>query len=188
MALSHTTKVYGSKRAMVYTMLTDPAGGAATYGTGVFMPGIQQVAIGGAIDAKELRGDNTFLDADAVVKNITVAITWAKFNFDIFVSMLGWSATDAGTTPNQTVTAPLYAPVSLPYFKLDVQAVSVDSIGGDFHFALPKLKLSDFPAWGTAQEDFQLQKVTCLAVPLISGTPAGQWILTTMHETAVAPS
>lgn len=184
-ALSHTTKVYGSKRAMVYGMLTDPVGGPATYSAGVMIPGIKKVAITGAINIKELRGDNTFLDADAVVERIDVSIDWAKFNFDILAAALGWTAADTGTTPNRITTANVVSPVSLPYFKLDVQGVSVDVIGGDIHFVLPKLKLASFPEMGTNEEDFQLQKVTAVAVPTLAD---GKWVTVIENETAAVPA
>lgn len=185
MTLSHFTKVYGSKKASIAALLTDPAGGSATYAASTVVPGIQQVAISGTVDSKELRGDNTLLDSDAVLHRIDVTIDWAKFNFDILATILGWTVVDAGTTPNQTVTADLVSPVSLGYFKLDVQAVTSDVIGGDIHFILPKLKISSFPDMGTAQEDYRLQKVQAIAVPLIS---TSKWITVQAHETAAAPA
>jgi len=166
-------------------MLTDPAGGAATYGPSVLVPGIQQVHITGTVDAKELRGDNTLLDADAVLRKIDVTIDWAKFSFDVLNAILGSTIVDSGTTPNQVTSMDITSAVALPYFKLEVQSASADPVAGDLHFTLWKLKISNFPEMGTALEDYRLHKVTALAVPRISD---GKWVSPVENETRVAPS
>ena len=184
MTLSHVSKSYGSKAARIAPMLTDPAGGTPTYGSSVLVPGIQQVIITGTVDAKELRGDNTLLDADAVLRKIDVTIDWAKFSFDVLNAILGATIVDTGASPNQVTSMDITSPVILPYFKLEVQTASADPVGGDLHFTLWKLKISSFPEMGTALEDYRLQKVAAIAVPRISD---GKWISPVENETKVAP-
>lgn len=185
MPLSRVTKLYSVQDAKISPLLTDPAGGSATYGTPIDVPGIQTMEISGDVETKSLRGDNGLLATNSVVSNIQVAVNYAKLSLDVLVAIVGGVVTDSGTTPAQTSTWDLgQATATLPPFKLEgvTPAGGTDIIGGDLHWVLHRLNLSAFPALGFSQEDYRIASFSANASPLVS---TGEWITAVINETAV---
>jgi hypothetical protein len=185
MPLSRITQVYSVQDAKISPLTADPAGGAATYGDPIDVPGIQTFEISGDVETKSLRGDNGLLANNSQITNIQVAVNYAKLSLDVLAAIVGGTVTDAGATPAQTSTWDLaQATATLPPFKLEgvTPPNGVDLIGGDLHWVLWRLNLSAFPALGFAQEDYRIASFSANASPLIS---TGKWISAVINETAV---
>ncbi|SRR6266487_8931 len=184
MALSHVSKIFAVKDIKVTKLLTDPAGGTATYNaTSVDIVGAKSMPITGTIDAKELRGDNTLLDAQAVWRSMHVAITHGKVNLDALSVFFTTAVADTGTTPNQVATWAAKNTDLLNYFKIEGQAVGADAVAGDVHFVIWKAILASFPALGLTEEDYTIPAFEAAVIPRISD---GSWVSIVLNETAVA--
>ncbi|MGA5506825.1 phage tail protein [Streptomyces umbrinus] len=186
MPISRVTKLYSVQDAKIAPLTADPAGGAATYGALIDVPGIQEMAISGDVEVKTLRGDNVKLASNSAITNIQVAVTHAKLSLDVLAAILGGTVTDSGTGAAEVSTWDLTGTnATLPPFKLEgvTPPDGVDIVGGDLHWILHKLKLSSFPDVGFANEDFRVVSFTADADPLLAN---GKWISAVLNETAAA--
>jgi hypothetical protein len=185
MPLSHVTKVFGVNDAKIAKLTADPAGGTATYGTSIDVPGIKSVTIAGDISTVDLRGDHTLLDSDSTLQNITLSFEYAKLSLDALVVWLGGAVTDSGTTPDQMAKLALLGTDTLlgNHWKFEAKTVSADTPGGDVHLVLYKCKLASFPELGTAEEDYLTFTVEARAVPRLADS---KWIDVELRETVAA--
>lgn len=184
MPLSHVTKVFAASDAKFFALTADPAGGSATYGTGQDVPGLKTVTITGDINSVELRGDNTLLDVQSNLSNITVALEFAKMSLDLLAQWFTATVTDSGTTPNQKSIWTLAGTTALSYVGLTAKAVGADTITGDVQFSIYKMMLSSFPEMGLAEEDYKTSTVEFKAAPLLA--TGNKWLGVTLNETAAA--
>lgn len=188
MALGHTTRVFGVNDMAVHTLTSDVAGTAPGYGTKVDVVGVKSLETTLATDIKQLRGDNTLLAADSVLKDVSGKLNYAKQNFDVWPALLSALTTDSGTTPNQVTTFTLTQTTLTQYFKVEGQSKQVDYVGGDVHVIIYKCIPGNMLT-GFMEEDYRAQGNDFTAVPLIgtiSGGPANAWITILANETAVA--
>lgn len=185
MPLSHVTKVFGVNDAKIAKLTADPAGGTATYGSSVDVPGIKSVTISGEINTVDLRGDHSLLDSDSTLQNITLTFEYAKLSLDALVVWLGGTVTDSGTTPDQIAKLALLGTDTLlaNNWKFEAKTVSADTVGGDVHLVLYKCKLTSFPELGTAEEDYLTFTVEARAVPRLADA---KWIDVEARETIAA--
>ncbi len=183
MPLSHVTKVFAASDAKIYPLTADSAGGTATYGTGIDVPGLRTVTITGDINTAQLRGDNQLLDVQSTMGNITVAMEFGKLSLDLLGAWFANTVADTGLTPNQTSVWSLLGTGKIGYVGLTCKAVAADAIAGDVFFDLTKLMLSSFPELGLAEEDYQAQSVEFRAIPRLSD---GRWLSVGLRETAAA--
>lgn len=179
--LSHVSKVFAVRDAAVRPLLTDPAGGSATYGDRIDVPGIKSVTISGDIEVKELRGDNMLLDSDSTLTNVQAEFEYAKLSLDVLAVMFGNTVADSGTTPNQVSTWELTNESRLAPFGFEAISASADTIGGDVLIELHKVVLASFPELGMAEEDYKTQPLSGSAAPRISD---GKWVKVSLRETA----
>src|SRR5258708_36705825 len=101
MAVRHNTKLVGIDDACSYKVLKHPAGALPTYAGKVDIIGAQSMEMTLATDTKELRGDNTLLAADSILKDLTGKMLYGKLNFDVWAAMTPMALTDSATTPPQ---------------------------------------------------------------------------------------
>lgn len=182
MPLSHVTKLFAVQDAKLYPLLTDPAGGAATYDEGFDIPGIKSLELSGDIETKDLRGDNTLLDSDSVLMNVNLKIMHAKLSLDVQAAMLGGAVVDSGTTPTQKVKWALNNSTKLGVFKLEAVSVSADPVLGNVLMRFHKCRLASYPGGGFVEEDYAIPEFDVRTLPLIS---TGDWIDYEINETAV---
>lgn len=188
MALSHATKNYGIDDAGIYKLSTDPAGAPPTYATKVDIIGAQSMELTLATDTKELRGDNTLLAADSIIKDLTGKMLYGKWNFDVWAAMTSMSVTDSGVTPNQQSKMTMAATDTPAFAKIEAQSKHVDYVAGDLHFIVYKLIPANLLA-GFADENYKIQEFSFTSMPLIGtigGGPAQAWWSAITNETAVA--
>jgi hypothetical protein len=184
----HTTKLFGVNDAAVYKLTADASGSAPTYGTKVDVPGIKAVDAKLNMDTKTLRGDNTLLAADSVLKDISGSIKYAKHSFDVWTAMTSALTTDSGTTPATASTLSIGQGTLPAFFKLEAQSKQVDYVGGDVHILLYKCMPGTLPL-GFNEEDYMEQSVDFTAVPLlgtITSSVAQTWMTILANETTIA--
>jgi hypothetical protein len=188
MALSHVTKVFGVDDMGVYKLTSDVAGTTPVWGTKVDVVGVKSMEATLETETKELRGDNTLLAADAILRRITGKINYAKKNFDVWAALTSALVTDSGTTPNQVSTIIIAQSTTPAYFKVEAQSRHVDSVAGDIHILLYKCIPANLLT-GFAEEDYRTQGNDFTAIPTIgtpTGAPANAWMSLVLNETAVA--
>lgn len=185
MPISHFSKLYAVEDAKIAAVTADPSGGTTTYGTGVDVPGIKSVTIGGDVSTNELRGDNRLLDANSSLTSITLEFEYAKLSLDALDILVGGTVTDAGSLAAETATWSLLSTDTLGYFKFEAKTptAGVDEVAGDAHIVLYKCMLTGFPEFGMAEEDYQTFTVSAIAVGRLSDA---KWIDVVFNETAAA--
>lgn len=182
-------KVFAVEDCKIRKVLTDPAGGAATYGPALDVPGIKNVAISGDVNTVQLRGDNRALESDTTITGLTASYDHAKLSMDVLEVLLG------GATVSTPESA-LGAKDSRETFTLGATAVFGDYVleartprysdGSDVHIRLGKLKLSGFPELGMTEEDYKT--VEGLENSLLPLESTGNWFSIISNEKAVAIS
>jgi hypothetical protein len=186
-ALSHIFGLFNIDKCMIYPMLTDIAGAAPTYGTGVSVPGIRDLNITPDILSKELYGDAQVLANKTRVRSIKATATHARLNLDALAIFLGGAVTDSGATPSrQSVFSDADATIVPGQFKLVAQILGVDGeilTGGDAHLTLWKAT-ADTAALGGVMEDFSIPSLSFTGVRCM-GTGTKRFTIE-LNETAVA--
>ena len=183
MALAHYSKVFAVLQLQIAKLTADPVGGPATYGATVQIIGSKALSIAGTILTKFLRGDNTLLDSDSVIQDMTATFNYAKLNLDALSVMYSTLTVDSGTTPNQNVNWGFKNTDVLQYFKIEGRAASADFVSGDVKFSLWKCKLSAPPVMGLTEEDYTLPNSSVTVMPRIAD---GKWLDINFRETAAA--
>jgi hypothetical protein len=166
--ISHETKWFGVNDAKISKLLTDPAGGPATYGTAIDVPGMKTVGVAGEVNTNELRGDGQRIDQSSVLAGLTVSFEFAKMALDVFSVLAGGTVIDAGTAAAEKATFKLGSGDALNYFKFEAQTTGVDIPGGDGHLVVYKCILTSFPELGMAEEDFQTFSVEAACMGTIA--------------------
>jgi hypothetical protein len=190
MPLGHTTRLLGVNDAAIYKMLTDVAASAPTYASKVDVVGVKSLECSLEIDTKELRGDNTLLAADSVMKRISGTLAYAKHGFDVWGAALSSAAADSGTTPNMKTTYDIVQTTLPASVKIEAQTKQVDYVGGDVHIILWKCAPNTMP-FGFMEEDYRTQSFGFVSMPVIgtpATAPANAWAQIVGNETAVAIS
>lgn len=169
MPITHTHKLYSTADAQVSKLLTDPAGGSATYGALTDVPGIKTVGLGFELNTVSLTGDNKELETDTTLRAVTVAFSHAKVSYDALAVFLGGTVTDSGTTPAQIARFRRLGADVLPYFKFEAKTPTsgVDTIGGDAHIVVYKGKVTDYSI-PFAEQDYAIMTGTFRGVARIS--------------------
>ncbi len=188
---AHVTRLFGVNDAKVYKMLTDPPAAPPTYVTpGIDVPGVQSLTAKLGMDIKQLRGDNSLLAADAVFKDVTGDLKYAKFSFDLADSLMDpAAAADSGSPPNTLSKITLSQADTPASFKIEAQSKQVDYVGGDMHMILYKCTASSLDMFGFDEENYNLQGISYVAFPVIgtpTGFPANSWVTAVANETSVA--
>lgn len=184
MPQSHNSKLFGVSDAKVAPLTADPAGGAATYGTAIDVPGIKSMSLGGDVTNAVLRGDNGLLDSDSTLSGLSGTMEMAKLSLDLMAAFLAGTVVDSGTTPAQLATWALPAPgTRLPYFGITAKTAASDSVNGDVLFTLFKCVISSYPGGGLAEEDYSTISVDFVAMPRVADN---KWHSLINRETAAA--
>jgi hypothetical protein len=186
MALARFSKVFAVEDAKIAELTADPSGGTATYGTLVDVPGIKEVTLSGTVNAKELRGDNSLLDAFSVLQSLTISVSHAKISVDVLNVLLGGTITESGVTPNQKTVWGLAGTDTPNYFKFEAKTPDngSDFIGGDAHMLVHKAVVSGLPDIGFAEEDYRIVGFDAIASPLLA--TGRKWLDVVFNETSSA--
>lgn len=174
-------KVFAVEDCKIRKVLTDPEGGAATYGPALDVPGIKNVALSGDVNTVQLRGDNKALESDTTITGLTATYDHAKLSMDVLEVILGGSTVAAGVAPNTTETFTLGGDDVFGDYVLEAKTPRY-SDGSAVHIRLGKLKLSSFPELGMTEEDYKtVEGLENSLVPLAS---TGNWFSIVSEETS----
>lgn len=172
-------KPFGLKQLKVARLKAD-----GTYETAVLLPEGRKLVMAAKTVTSKLPG---YLGATAavatVVQDAEVTIDGGTVPRDFLAAVLGLTVATSGTTPSQEKGLDLEVRKALPYFG--VIGVAIDDDGGDTHFGLPKVKLTELPEWTAQNEDnlFVMSSMKGLAI----ADDAGKLIYLLSHETADEP-
>lgn len=155
MPITHETKWFSVSDAKLAKLLTDPSGGAATYGTLTDVPGIKTTGLGFELNTVSLTGDNKELDTDTLLRAVTISFSHAKVSYDALAILLGGTVTDSGVTPNQIARYRRLGADVLPYFKFEAKTPTggVDLASGDGHILVYKAKVTEYTL-PSAEQDY----------------------------------
>lgn len=169
MPLSPVSKWFSTSDAQLAKLLTDPSGGAATYGTLTDVPGIKTVGLGFELNSVSLTGDNKELETDTTLRAVTLTFAHAKMSIDALVILLGGAATYSGTTPNQIARFRRLGADVMPYFKFEAKTPTggVDEATGDGHILVYKAKITDYTV-PSAEQDYATFSGTARGVARVS--------------------
>lgn len=132
MAASHSAITFDVKDCKVYTITADASGSATTFGSGVDVPGIQEVSLEPNFITNELKGDGgVVLAKKGKIDRMNFSCTYSELSLDVLAILLGQTVTDSGSGTSETAEMPI-DDTSLPYFKvaflLDDLQTSGDSL------------------------------------------------------------
>lgn len=155
MALSHNTELLSVSDAKVRPMLTDPAGGTATYGAWVDLPDVTTVSLEGDTDVKIRRGDGQIRSQRQVLTGLTLTVENTVVSLDLFAAIEGGVVTDSGTGGTAKWTYDYGKSAQPPYVQFSAQCTGTSYAGGDVHLDIYKCKLNNKIALGFTDDDFQ---------------------------------
>lgn len=178
-------KLFAVEDCKIRKVLTDPEGGAATYGPALDVPGIKNVAISGDVNTVQLRGDNRALESDTVITGLTATYDHAKLSMDVLEVLLGGATVSTAETAvgakDSKETFTLGADDVFGEYVLEAKTPRY-SDGSDVHIRLGKLKLSSFPELGLTEEDYKtVEGLENTMLPLAS---TGNWFSIISNEKA----
>lgn len=183
MPISHTTKIFAVTDCKIAKVLTDVTT-APTYDALVDIPGIKKIGLTFDMKSVELRGDNRRLESDTTLVGCKITFDHAKVSLDALPILLGGTTTDSGTGTTEVATFKRLGTDVLNYFKLEAATPTsgVDTVGGDLHLVIPKLKVSAYNL-GFAEEDYQIFSGEAVGVFTISSDELFRLVA---NETAAA--
>ncbi len=118
MAAATSAITFDVKDCKVYSVATDPSGGATTFGSAIDVPGIQEVSLEPNFITNELKGDGgVVLAKKGKIDRMNFNCTYSELSLDVLAVILGQTVTAAGTGTAETQTMPI-DDTSLPYFKV----------------------------------------------------------------------
>lgn len=182
MAAPHATKWHHVNDCKIAALTADPAGGSATYGTLVDVPGITEIGVTPAFKNQELRGDNQKLDEESQLSGIALSFRHAKLGFDVLPILFGGTTSDSGAGSAETVSYDHLGASALGYWKIEAQTTGVDAIGGDGHLIFYKCILSAYDL-GFAEENYRKFGGSARTMPRLADD---KWFRIWLNETAAA--
>lgn len=139
MPLTNESVLLGINDAKIFPISVDDSV-ALTYGAGVDVPGISNLKVSPKFIEKELKGDESVIDAYSKLEKIEWSIEHGVISLAALAIMIGGEVNLTGVTPNQVQTYSLNEADLPDYFKLEGKTDYTDI--GDAHFVLYKCKCS----------------------------------------------
>jgi hypothetical protein len=155
MAAPHVAALLSVTDAKIHQLLTDPAGGTATYGSAIDIPDMTGVTLSGDTDIKERRGDGVVRDSRQILTGVTLAFTNTALPLDALAVIQGGTVVDSGSGTSEVATYTLSKGNTPKYLKFEAQCTDAGTGLGDFHLVAYKCKLTNFVEIGLTDDDFQ---------------------------------
>ena len=173
MAASQSAITFDVKDCKVYSITADASGAATTFGTGVDVPGIQEVSLEPNFITNELKGDGgVVLAKKGKIDRLNFSCTYSELSMTVLSVLLGQSITEAGTGTSETALMPI-DDSSLPYFKvgflIDELQTSGDSLAS-FLLTFQKALLTGGSFVSGSTDTFNTPNFTAEAIKP-AGTP-----------------
>lgn len=176
MPAATTTFTYDVAACNVYTMLTDTVGGSPTYGAAVKVPGIQHAGWDPTFVSVDLRGDSTLIAKKGRIDRFHGRFQYAKPSQLVNAVIFGGTVVPSGVDPASESRWSLYAPATLPYFKVEFLIQAVDNQAGlaEVQVILPKCQTTVATFMDQATDAFASPTFEVDAIqPSFAGTPMG---------------
>lgn len=180
--LSPTTYVAAIDSARISPLLTDPLGGAATYGASIVVPGVTEITATPKVKTVEINGDNQNLATLTFTNNCDVKFDFAEFSFDLIPYIWGGILSTTGTDPNG-VKRWDWGFERGALFKLEGRAIGTLDPGSDFHVVLGRVNIITPPPVGMKYQDTTAMSCAGVAYKLRS---TGTALSAIYNQTAVA--
>lgn len=139
MPLTRESVLLGINDAKIFPITVDDST-ALNYGAGVDVPGISNMKVSSKFIEKELKGDESIIDAYSKLEKIEWSIEHGVVSLAALAIMIGGEVNLTGVTPNQKQTYSLTEDDLPNYFKMEGKTDYADV--GDAHFVLYKCKCS----------------------------------------------
>ena len=131
MAASHSAITFDVKDCKVYTITADASGSATTFGSGVDVPGIQEVSLEPNFITNELKGDGgVVLAKKGKIDRMNFSCTYGELSLDVLEVLLGQTIVPSGTGTSEVADLPI-DDSSLPYFKIAFLIDDLQTSGDD---------------------------------------------------------
>ena len=118
MAAATSAITFDVKDCKVYSISADASGSATAFGSGVDVPGIQEVSLEPNFITNELKGDGgVVLAKKGKIDRMNFSCTYSELSLDVLAVLLGQTVTPAGSADAETADMPI-DDTSLPYFKI----------------------------------------------------------------------
>lgn len=173
---------FGVKDCIIAPVLTDPSGGAMTFGTEVDVPGILSVTVGGNVSNKTLRGDNTILASRSTVSEVTATVEHSVLSLDVLAELFGGTVTQGSTDNRSYFDAP--DGTTPPPFKLEAICAAGENGDEAFGLIIFKCVLASFPAPNVQDDEFSTFTFDVTGVAPIGTDPSYRYVV---NDTGASP-
>lgn len=186
MSITRETVTYNLDDCKIFPLTADAVGGSPSYGTGIDVPVIQSHTAQAEFISAELKGDAKLVDIYSKPEKWTGSVRHGAMSFDALEVLLGGTASDSGSSPNERKAFKLQGASVPGYFKLETQIKYVGGAeaggGADFHVILYKVKVTGLSV-EYANEAHAVVSFDYMAIPLQSSDDMLEFV---KNETAVA--
>lgn len=155
---------------------------AGSYGTPITIPSGMTLKIKPNLTSDKLAGFGKTSHVASFVIDANVTFSPGGYPFDVLAAILGATATESGTTPTAEYSGPVPAGELLAQFGVVGKAPAED--GGDTHFGLPIVTLTEMPEYTLDGEGNTFVKGEMKGLAIADSS--GFVIYPLAHETAEA--
>jgi hypothetical protein len=154
-AAPHVSAFLSVSDAKIAPLLTDPAGGPATYGDWIDLPDVTNVSLEGDTDTKVRRGDGVIRDQRLILTGLTLTVENTALPLDVLAALEGGTVVDSGSLAAEIATYTYAKDSSSGYVKFEAQCTDVSEGLADAHLIIYKAKLNNKIPVGFTDDDFQ---------------------------------
>lgn len=173
MAANKSTITFDVHDCKVYPVTAD-ATGSITYGSGVDVPGIQEVTLEPNFVTAELKGDGKVLAKKGKVDRLNFSGTYSEMSLDVLAVIFGGSVTTGGTGSSETA-AYEFTGQSLPYFKIEFLISDLESDLAELVVVLNKCQITGGTLVNGSTDNFGTPSFTAEAIlPIYSSLGFGE--------------
>lgn len=162
MAANKSTITFDVHDCKVYPVTADATGGI-TYGTGIDVPGIQEVTLEPNFVTAELKGDGKVLAKKGKVDRLNFSGTYSEMSLDVLAVLFGGSVTTGGTGTSETA-AYEFTGQSLPYFKIEFLISDLESDLEELVVVLNKCQITGGTLVNGSTDNFGTPSFTAEAI------------------------
>ena len=173
MAASTSAITFDVKDCKVYSVSTDTASSPTTWGSGVDVPGIQEVSLEPNFITNELKGDGgSVLSKKGKIDRLNFSCTYGELSLGVLAVLLGTTVVAGGTGSSETAALPI-DDTTLPYFKISFLIDDLETSGDTLATVkvdLGKCQLTGGSLVSGSTDDFNSPTFTAEAIKP-KGTP-----------------
>jgi len=166
MATPKETVTFDVHDAKVQPLLTDTAGGSATYAVAVDVPGIAQVSLDPEFITAELKGDARTIARKGKTGSFNVSATYSVMSMDVLKVLYGGTVTPE--VAPESVHWILEGDNSVPYFLLSFLIDDLSTGIGSLHVSLYKAQVTGGSLFDQSTDEFGQRSFQVSAIPTLA--------------------